>query len=227
MPGHVPMRVTGTAIFPPLDDTIQLGVGAELTAGGLLSLAPPGVRLPPFNGVIVKFRDGVSPRQGIQALAARVDRSGPFVVSGPTTPADLVNFGQLQDLPLLLGLPLVLLALLTVAHLLLTSVRRRRRDLAVLRAIGFTAAQVRSTISWIAIALVAVALVIGVPVGAILGRLAWRLFGEQLGIVPVTVVPVASVAVLAVAGLVLARAIAVVPGVAAGRARPGNVLRAG
>jgi putative ABC transport system permease protein len=126
-----------------------------------------------------------------------------------------------------LGLPLVLMAVLTVAHLLFTSVRRRRRDLAVLRAIGFTATQVRSTVSWMAIALVAVALAIGLPVGIILGRLAWRLFGEQLGIAPVTVVPVASVAVLAVAGLVLAWVIAVVPGAAAGRARPGDALRAG
>jgi ABC-type lipoprotein release transport system permease subunit len=39
------------------------------------------------------------------------------------------------------------LALATIAHLLITSVRRRRRDLAVLRTIGFTRAQVRSTVA--------------------------------------------------------------------------------
>ena len=49
-------------------------------------------------------------------------------------PTDLVNFGRVQDLPLLLGVALSLLALLTIVHLLLTSVRRRRRDFAVLRA---------------------------------------------------------------------------------------------
>jgi len=56
----------------------------------------------------------------------------------PSSPADPVNFGQTQGLPLLLGLSLAVLALLTIAHLLLTSARRRRRDLAVLRALGFT-----------------------------------------------------------------------------------------
>lgn len=70
-------------------------------------------------------------------------RLGPFQVMAPSSPADLVNFGDTQALPLLLGLSLALLALLTVAHLLLTSARRRRRDLAVLRAIGFTRGQVR------------------------------------------------------------------------------------
>ena len=44
------------------------------------------------------------------------------------------SFGQLENLPLLIGLSLGVLALLTVAHLLFTSVRRRYRDLAVLRA---------------------------------------------------------------------------------------------
>ncbi len=223
---HVPFLVTGTAVFPAVGDTTELGTGAELTVAGLQRLPPPGTPVPPYNGLIAKFRPGVPLQQGISALTTRIERLGPYAVSGPSTPADLVNFGQLQDLPLLLGLALGLLALLTITHLLLTSVYRRRRDLAVLRALGFTGGQVRATVSWMAVTLAAVALAVGIPVGLLCGRQAWRFFAGQLGISDVTRTPVLSFVLLAVAGLALAVAIASVPGISAGRIRPADALRA-
>jgi ABC-type lipoprotein release transport system permease subunit len=48
-----------------------------------------------------------------------------------------------QDLPQVLGIGLAVVALLTITHLLMTSVRRRQRDFAILRALGFTSWQVR------------------------------------------------------------------------------------
>ena len=203
LPRRTRLTVTGTAVFPALGDTTQLGAGAELTVGGLLGLAH-GLPLPPFTAVMVRFAPGVSPRQGISALAGRVDRLGPFAVTAPSTPADLVNFGQLQDLPLLLGLSLGVLAVLTIAHLLLTSVRRRRRDLAILRALGFTGRQVRAAVSWMAIAVAAVALAIGVPAGLLCGREIWRFLAAQLGIRPAVAVPLLSLLALAAVGLALA-----------------------
>jgi ABC-type lipoprotein release transport system permease subunit len=223
---HVPFVVTGTAVFPAISDTTELGTGAELTVAGLRRLPPPGVSAPPYNGLIVKFRPGVPLQQGINSLTARIERLGPYAISGPSTPADLVNFGQLQDLPVLLGLALGLLALLTITHLLLTSVRRRRRDLAVLRALGFTGGQVRATVSWMAVTLAAIALAVGIPVGLLCGSQAWRFFAGQLGISDVTRAPVLSFVLLAVAGLALAVAIALVPGISAGRIRPADALRA-
>jgi putative ABC transport system permease protein len=223
---HVPFLVTGTAVFPAVSDTTELGTGAELTVAGLLRLPPSGTQAPPYNGLVVKFRPGVPLQQGINALTARVERLGPYAVTGPSTPADLVNFGQLQSLPLLLGLALGLLALLTITHLLLTSVHRRRRDLAVLRALGFTGGQVRATVSWMAVTLAAVALAVGIPVGLLCGSQAWRFFAGQLGISDVSRTPVLSFVLLAVAGLALAVAIAAVPGISAGRIRPADALRA-
>ena len=223
---HVPFVVTGTAIFPAVGDTTELGTGAELTVAGLLRVPPPGMRAPPYNGVMLTFRPGVPAQQGLSALTTRIERLGPYAISGPSTPADLVNFGQLQDLPLLLGLALGLLALLTITHLLLTSVRRRRRDLGVLRALGFTGGQIRATVSWMAVTLAAVALVAGIPVGLLCGRQAWRFFAGQLGISGVTRTPVLSFVLLAVAGLALAVAVASVPGISASRIRPADALRA-
>ena len=226
LPRHLPRKIVGTAVFPALGDTTELGTGAELTAGGLLGLAPPGLQFPPFTGLVVRFRPGISAQQQISALAVRVDRLGPFAVTGPTTPADLVNFGQVQDLPLLLGLSLGVLALLTIAHLLLTSLRRRRRDLAVLRAIGFTPRQVRAAVAWQAAILAAVALIIGIPAGIVCGRLAWRIFAGQLGIPPVLDIPFLSLAIVVAAAPALAIAVAAAPGASAARARPAEVLRA-
>ena len=162
---------------------------------------------------------------GVIALAAREARLGPYVVQGPATPTDLVNFGRVQDLPLLLGVALSLLALLTIIHLLLTSVRRRRRDFAVLRSLGFTRRQVRNAVRWQAGTLTGAALCLGIPAGVLCGRIAWRIFADQLGILPVAVVPLVALAVLVPAALALAAAVAAGPGGSAARAQPAEILR--
>ena len=57
------------------------------------------------------------------------------------------------------------------------------------------------------------------------GRLAWRIFSGQLGILPVTAVPALSFALLVTAALLLAVAAAALPGEAAARVRPARALR--
>jgi ABC-type lipoprotein release transport system permease subunit len=224
--------VVGTAVFPAVGDQTQLGTGAELTTSGLLTLVPPHVPVPPPSGVMVSFRDhgagagSEGSGQQISALTAIVQRAGPYGVLPAGTPVDLVNFGQLQDLPLLTGLGLGGLAMLTIAHLLLTSVRRHGRELSVLRALGFTPRQVRATVGWMAATFAVVALVAGVPLGIAGGRLAWGAFSSQLGIAPVTVIPAGWMAALAAAVIALSVAVAAVPARSAARARPAAVLRA-
>jgi hypothetical protein len=243
--------VVGTAIFPAVADETQLGTGAEMTTKGLLGLVSPGVPLPP-PGVLVSFGTGAgatgqqaagspaggSPvlvtkglvqaaeQQRLSVLAARADQAGPFGVEGPSTPADLINFGQIQDLPLLLGLALGALALMTLAHLLLTSARRQRRDLAVLRALGLTPRQVRAVVVWMAVVYAAMALLVGVPLGIVAGRLAWGAFAAQLGLAPISVIQPAWVVVLIAGALALAALVAAVPARSATRQAPAFLLRA-
>jgi putative ABC transport system permease protein len=217
-------RIVGTAVFPTLGDTLGLGRGATLLVPGLRRLLPLSVPAPPLDTLLVRFGPGAGGVAGLNAFSARAARLGAFTVQGPTTPTDVVNFGQVQQLPLLLGSALSLLALVTIVHLLLTSVRRRRRDFAVLRSIGFTRRQVRYAISWQASTLTAVALGLGIPLGIVCGRVAWRLFAGQLGIPPVVVLPVI-VLVVVPAALALAVAVAAVPGESAARARPAEILR--
>jgi len=219
------LTVVGVGVFPTLGDTIGLGTGAEFTPAALDGLVPPGLRLPPFDGLLVRFKPGVNPAAGVTALDARLQRLGPIAVEEQGPPVDLLNFGEVQSLPLLLGGALAVLALATITHLLVTSVRRRRRDLAVLRTIGFTRAQVRSAVAWQAATLVAVALAIGVPAGIACGRLAWDIFARQIGILAVVDVPVVYLAVTVAAAIALAVAVAAPPGEAAARARPALALR--
>ena len=221
-----PLKIVGTAVFPTLDDDLGLGEGAALTVGGLRGLLPPGLPPPPLDTLVVRFRPSAASSPAVlDHLAAREARLGPFSTTGPATPTDVVNFGRVQDLPLLLGTALSALALLTITHLLLTSVRRRRRDFAVLRTLGFTRHQVRGAVSWQAATLTGAALLLGIPAGILGGRVAWRLFAAQLGILPTLDVPLVTLAVLVPAALAAAVAIAAVPGESAARARPAQILR--
>lgn len=128
----------------------------------------------------------------------------------------------MQSLPLLLGICLGLLALLTIAHLLITSVRRRQRDLAILRTIGFTH---RQAVAWQASTLTAAALAIGVPLGIAGGRTAWLLFAQELGTRQVLDAPFLPLVVLVPIALALAVAVAAPSAESTARARLAGVLR--
>src|SRR6185437_13184132 len=219
-----PMTIVGTTVFPTLSDTLGLGTGAALTPGGVRRLLPAKAVIPPPGAVLVRFRPDVEPQAGRKELARRLARAGRFTVNGPATPTDLLNFGQVQDLPQVLGIGLAAVALLTIAHLLMTSTRRRQRDFAILRTLGFTPRQVRRTLRWQAVTLAGTALVIGVPAGIACGRLCWQVFAHQLGITPVTAVPLAVLSVMAASWLAAAALIAVLPGRAATRNRSARVL---
>jgi len=220
-----PMTIVGATVFPALSDTLGLGTGAALTPGGIRHLLPAKVRNPPpAAAVFVRFRPSAGPQAGRAALATRLARVGSFTVDGPATPTDLVNFGQVQNLPQVLGIGLAAVALLTIAHLLMTSVRRRRRDFAILRVLGFTSWQVRGTLCCQALTLAGLALVIGVPAGIACGRLCWQVFAYQLGITPVVAVPLAALAVMAAGWLAAAAMIAALPGEAATRNRAARTL---
>jgi FtsX-like permease family len=219
----VRFRIVGTAVFPPLSDGLGLGQGAGLTLGGARQVL--GVPAVPLDALLVRFRPGADPRTAMGTLASQVTQAGPFTVDEPATPTDLVNFGRVRNLPMLLGIALSGLALLTIAHLLITSVRRRRRDFAILRTLGFTRGQVRRTAAWQAATLTAAALAIGIPAGAVCGRAAWLIFARHLGILPAPDIPLLWFAVLIPIALGLAVAIAAPPGESAARANPAHLLR--
>jgi ABC-type lipoprotein release transport system permease subunit len=136
-------------------------------------------------------------------------------VTRPEKPNDLVNFGRVQNFPLYLAVLVALMAAATLAHVLVTSIRRRRRDLAILKTLGLQTRQLASTVAWQATTLALVALVIGVPVGVAGGRWIWTSFAQGLGILPAPAIPIGAMLVTIPATLLLANVIAFLPGRAA------------
>jgi ABC-type antimicrobial peptide transport system permease subunit len=143
----------------------------------------------------------------------------------PAKPSDLADLERISSLPFVVAGLLGMLAVATLASTVATSVRRRRRDLAVLKVLGFVRSQVRAAVAWQSSTLALVAAVLGVPLGIAAGRLAWDVFADRLGVPPRAVTPVLAVVLLVPLLLVLANVVAAVPGRMAARMRPAGALR--
>jgi ABC-type lipoprotein release transport system permease subunit len=216
-------RVVGRAVMRPQSSTARLGRGAVLDYSAEDRLVPPGVDVPPLSDAELRLAPGVDRARALAAI--RTQLGDDFEVTTAERPADLVNFGRVQNLPLILGAIVAVLGAATLAQTLMTSIRRRRRELSILKTLGFTQFQVRMAVAWQATVSVVLAVVIGLPLGVAAGRLAWTAFATRLGAVPDAVTPVLLLAVTLPAAVVLANLIAAAPAAIASRMRPAQVLR--
>ena len=217
--GMAALRITGQIVLSPeiTNEQVRLGAGGVMTLTGAQALS----RTPlPVNVYLVRLR-----HPGDPAEIARLKRQFPGVVLPAVPPPEVRELQGVNGLPLVLACALTLLAAGTIAHTLVTSVRRRRRDLAILKAIGFVSWQVRATVAWQATAIAATGLVIGLPLGVAAGRWAWTLLARGFAIEPVPVIS-ALVLLSVPAVLLMANLVAAVPGRAAARTQPAVVLRA-
>jgi ABC-type antimicrobial peptide transport system permease subunit len=230
------MRVVGEVILPAFSrgsfNPTDLGTGALLTASALSEPQPqPGSPCPSgtcYNFFLVRFRpgtDGASAAATLTALATRAGcPPGACVVTADQRPGDIRDYASVRDTPLVLGALLVVLAVGTLAHVLLTGVRRRRRDLAVLKTLGLSRGQVLSLVAWQAGAFGCVALLAGLPLGVLAGRQAWAAFAGAAGIRPAPDIPMAFILLTIPVTLLIAVLIALWPGWRAARLRPAEVL---
>ena len=223
----VSMRVVGRSVTPLFYGEARLGEGALLTFDNAKRLDPKG-EFVTSSDAVVRWAAGADRAAKQRRVLARLSKvAGRSLVVLPTEkPTDIVNFGRVQSMPLLLGAVLALLGTATLTHTLVTAIGRRRRDLAVLKTIGFVRRQVTSTVAWQATTMVAIALLVGMPIGVALGRWAWTLLAGQLGVVSEPETPLPPVLLVIPATLLVANLVAVVPGWLAGRIRPAVALRA-
>ncbi len=223
-------RVTGRAALPPSFGTGGLGTGAALTVAGLTSAqCPPGARhavcasraaQEASYSVLV-----TAPGRAGAAAVARYTHRYPGFVAVQDQPVELVNFGESVNFPLLFGGLLALFGAATMVHLLVVSVARRRTEAGLLKMLGFLRRQVAAVVGWQAAAVALVGIAAGVPLGIAAGKVAWRVFATNFGVVPVSVVQAGSLAALAAAALAVAVALAVPPALIAARSRPAELLR--
>jgi hypothetical protein len=241
-----PLRIVGVATLPAIGNTGTLH--ASMGTGAIVQddAAPLSFRRtlvhpdPNLNGpalAAVRLRSGVSAAAGhaaleriaeatTRALASDPNAGGTFVVIGVQRPAEIVNNRSTSNVSRLLALGLAVGMLIALGLTLLASVRRRRRDLALLKTLGFVRRQLLTAVAWQASVAALVGIVLGVPLGIVAGRWLWTLFAEEIYAVPYPTVPTALIAVVAVVALVLANLVAVVPGLFAARTPTSLLLRA-
>ena len=222
------MTVVGRVVLPglgtyPGSDKTSPGEGALVTQSALGRLGPDFGR----RSVLVQFRPDtrIKRQRAILGSAGKDLSADSFEIALGQQPSDVVAYKDVRSTPIVLSIVLVLLAAMTLAHGLVSSVRRRRRELALLKTLGFTRRQVSSTVAWHASTVVVIALVLGIPLGIIAGRWAWSTLATDLGAVIVPVVPWLVLAIGIPALILLANLVAFVPGRIAARLRPAIALR--
>ncbi len=218
------LTVVGTVVLPAIGSYS----GADKTTLGEGVLAPYEVLTtwgPSFDpyGVVVEAAD----RSTVEAVVADIDVAEPayLTVAAPSVPSDVQSLERVRATPLWLTALLAALIALTVVHALVAAVRSRRREMAVLRTLGFTRRQVLSSVAVQAGLIALVGLVIGVPIGLVAGRVAWTVLAERLGAVVELVTPVLAFGLLAAAVVTLALVVGLVPGLRAARTHPAATLR--
>ena len=170
------LRVVGRGVFPEFGDTGRLGNGVFLTYEGLQKVLPEAQQ----NVFLVRFQDGIDVPANVRHLRRALD---PVPTRNTGRPRELQELQDVTGLPTVLGALLAFLAAATLVHTLLSSVRRRRHELAVFEALGFVRRQVWFTLMWETTTLVSLALLIGLPLGALIGRFSWSVFATDLGAV--------------------------------------------
>jgi ABC-type lipoprotein release transport system permease subunit len=182
-----------------------------------------GQMLSETSTAVARFAHGVDVHAKIAHLS---DEAGDTVMITPAAePADQQNLRNVRGLPLLFAVFLLALAVGALAHVTTSVLRRRRGELAILRALGLTPRQVRACLAWQATTLAVVGVVVGVPLGIALGRSLWRLVADATPMVYAEPVAVVALAAIVPVALVLANVLAAVPGHRAARLRPAEVLR--
>jgi hypothetical protein len=225
-------RIVGQAVFPrfapyPASEPTGLGVGAATTFDALRGFGPVGdPDSSPLSANPFLMVD--APRAGLEDRVRDVvfdgDPNAGLVLSAQR-PNDVASYARLRNTPLVLVGLLVLFAVATLVHLLVTAGRRRRKDLAMLRALGCRASQVRGVVLAQAATLMLLALVVAVPVGVMAGRQLWAATAHWLGVPVRQVVPTVEILLVVGGAFVAGTIAALVPAIRAGRVDPAEILR--
>jgi hypothetical protein len=227
------MRVVGEAIFPEFSrgnfNPTDLGQGAATVGSLFASPSNLDPSAPGYSLLLLRVTRGTDPATASARVLSTIRGLGcPTGACSVTTtlrPAEINDYTRVRETPVVLAAVLGALGTATLAYLLATSTRRRRRELAIFRTLGFEGRQLSAAVAWQASALVIVALIVGIPLGLVMGHWVWMAFADAVGVADDNSIPWVAVAFTIAAALVIANVIGIGPGVAAGRVRPAVALR--
>ncbi len=212
-------RIVGRVVFPAIGLGQPLADGAAFTGEGNAPFFDPTNYYRYFVGRFEPRVDRAAVERSIAGVP-QLDRP-----TEATVPAEIERLRQIGWFPATLAGLLGGLALLAVGHALVTAVRRRRRELALLKTLGFSRRQVRATVAWQATTLATVGLVVGIPAGVIVGHLVWRAVADGLGVSTTAAIPTLALLLTIPAAVALVNLIALFPARAAAHTRPAVALR--
>jgi ABC-type lipoprotein release transport system permease subunit len=229
------MRVVGRAVFPAFGQgaftPTDLGEGAATRIADLVhGSAGPGRG---YNFVLVRFAETPALTSDVRRLGSsfaatmgltgcKSEACGFFNSQRPT---DIADYARVEATPIVLAAVLGVLGLAVLTQLLFISTRRRRRDIAIVRALGLSGPQASMAVVWQAMILALVAMGLGVPLGIAAGRWIWQLFANAVGVSTAASIPVVVPILAAPIVLLAANAAAAFPSLKAGRLPPATVLR--
>ena len=234
-----PLRIVGTATMPTIgggqgNQHLEMGSGALVSSHVFPQTNDNGYNLPGAapgpEAILVRMKD---PTDGaalgsLQRIAGATSTPADYGVSvlSVQRPAEIVNYRAMGSTPAVLGAALAAGVVAALGLTLIASVRRRRRDLALMKMLGFTHRQLAATVAWQSTVAVAIGTAAGVPLGIIVGRQLWVLFAHQIDVAPTPTVPATTILLVAVGALILANLVAVLPGRIAARTPTAVLLRA-
>jgi ABC-type antimicrobial peptide transport system permease subunit len=230
------LTIVGTGTVPALSSGAELGQGAMIATSNfptaLLNLQD--ATIPGPNAILVRIKSGVTPAAAYASLRIVEHQVNAIPQARGLTggivkllrPADIVNFRSMGTIPDVLAGGLAVGAVMALGLTLVASVRRRRRDLAMLKALGFTQRQLAASIAWQSTVAALIGCVVGIPLGIVVGRQLWDLFARSISAVPSPTVPILWVVLVGVGALLFANLVAALPGRIAARTPTALVLRA-
>lgn len=241
--------IVGTATLPAVGYSTFVAQHTSMGTGAIvpLGILPPAMIKslnssdPNLNGpemVFVRTRSNVSATAGradmerISTAANKVlnadpkDSGNTVSVLSVVRPVQIINYRSIGSTPIILALGLAVGAVVALGLTLTSSVRRRRRDLALLKAFGFSQRQLSAAVAWQANVDAVVGIVVGIPLGIVVGRELWTLFARNINAVPDPTVPVLSLVLVGLGTLVFTNFVSVLPGRSAARTSTALVLRA-
>ena len=234
--GSTTLHVVGTATMPAVGPADQLHLSMGTGALVAYQIIPAAVRNSGSDdgstafepsAIFLRLRATANPDASLLTLRRLVAaKSNQVSVVSVQRPAEIVNYRSIGATPALLGAALAAAAIAALAVTLVASVRRRRRDLALLKTLGFTHRQLAAAVAWQSTIAVSVGVIVGVPLGIALGRSLWDLFAHELHVAPHPSVPGMTILIVALSALVLANVVAAIPGLQAARTRTAVLLHA-
>jgi ABC-type lipoprotein release transport system permease subunit len=232
------MRIVGEAVFPRFNQgsfgQTGLGLGAQVHPDAIAPLEPDPEMgpLPPeflldrryHSFAVFDLAEDPAALDGELRTLVEDNQLLAFLRTDlpPTTISDL---DRVRTVPVVLAAVLAVAAAVVLGHLIVSGVRSHRRDLAVLATCGFVPRQLRATVGWHATVVAVVASVIGIPLGVAAGRVLWSRFADGIHAASPAAVPWWWVALAAPVAVVVANALAALPGGWAARTRPATALR--